>query len=170
MRSAETSVMSAVARETFPDWPEEQMSDAISRLDTSDPIIGARIMGTAFPDRSNEYYCRGMGDVGKGILKDTPGFQRKKGASSSRQSSEMQEMRSQMDTVKQAATTVYEITNANNAALADWMTSYLEASSQGLPPPPRPVPIPMPEWPEPSQQQPSRSPDIDLDNVDFTID
>ncbi len=60
MRSAETSVMSAVARETFPDWPEEQMSDAISRLDTSDPIIGARIMATAFPDRSNDYYCRGM--------------------------------------------------------------------------------------------------------------
>lgn len=51
MRAAEETVMSAVAKETFPDTPEEQMSEAISKLDTSDPFIGAMIMGTAFPER-----------------------------------------------------------------------------------------------------------------------
>ena len=48
MREASDEVMSALVRETWPDTQEEEMSEGMSRIDTSDPTIGERIMGTAF--------------------------------------------------------------------------------------------------------------------------
>ena len=87
MREATDEVMSTVVRETWPDTQEEEMSEAMSRIDTSDPTIGARIMGTAFPPRGNNFYCRGLGKRGEGVLKTTPGFQRKAASTSSRTTS-----------------------------------------------------------------------------------
>ena len=87
MREASDEVMSAIVRETWPDTQEEEMSEAMSRIDTSDPTIGARIMGTAFPPRGNNFYCRGLGKRGEGVLKTTPGFQRKAASTSSRTTS-----------------------------------------------------------------------------------
>ena len=66
MREASDEVMSALVRETWPDTQEEEMSEAMSRIDTSDLTIGARIMGTTFPPRANNFYCRGLGKKGKG--------------------------------------------------------------------------------------------------------
>ena len=83
MREASDEVMSALVRETWPDTQEEEMSEAMSRIDNSDPTIGARIMGTAFPPRGNNFYCRGLGKRGEGVLKTTPGFQRKATSTSS---------------------------------------------------------------------------------------
>ena len=83
MREASDEVMSALVRETWPNTQEEEMSEAMSRIDTSDPTIGARIMGTAFPPRGNNFYCRGLGKRGEGVLKTTPGFQRKATSTSS---------------------------------------------------------------------------------------
>ncbi|KAL6202742.1 hypothetical protein ACLB2K_026447 [Fragaria x ananassa] len=77
VREAEQEVMRGMVNDTWPGTAEEDMSEAMSRIDTSDPTVGARIMATAFAQRSNTYYCRGMGGAGKGILKMTPGFQRK---------------------------------------------------------------------------------------------
>jgi len=83
VREASDEVMSTLVRETWPDTQEEEMSEAMSRIDTSDPTIGARIMGTAFPPRGNNFYCRGLGKRGEGVLKNTPGFQRKATSTSS---------------------------------------------------------------------------------------
>ena len=80
MREAEQEVIRGMVNDTWPGTAEDDMSEAMSRIDTSDPTVGARIMATAFTQRSNTYYCRGMGDAGKGILKTTPGFQRKTGS------------------------------------------------------------------------------------------
>ena len=77
MREAEQEVMRDMVNDTWPGTAEDDMSEAMSRIDTSDPTVGARIMATAFAQRSNSYYCRGLGGAGKGILKTTPGFQRK---------------------------------------------------------------------------------------------
>ena len=49
MRQASDEVMAAIVRETWPDTQEEDMSEAMSRIDSSDLSVGARIMGTAFP-------------------------------------------------------------------------------------------------------------------------
>ena len=87
MREASDEVMSTVVRETWPDTQEEEMSEAMSQIDTSDPTIGARIMGIAFPPRANNFYCRGLGKRGEGVLKTTPGFQRKAASTSSRTTS-----------------------------------------------------------------------------------
>lgn len=108
-----------------------------------------------------------MGDVGNGILKNTPGFQCKgSGASSSsnNQSTQIRQLRSELDGVKQVAATVYEINIANNEAMAQWMTEFVSADAQGLPLPPQPTPIPIPPIFQPSP------PDVDLDNVEFTAD
>ncbi|KAL6193993.1 hypothetical protein ACLB2K_035077 [Fragaria x ananassa] len=70
VREASDEVMSAIARETWLDTQDEEMSEAMSRIDTLDLTIGVRIMGTAFPPRANNFYCRGLGKKGKGVLKD----------------------------------------------------------------------------------------------------
>ena len=70
MREAEQEVMRGMVNDTWPGTAEDDMSEAMSRIDTSDPTVGARIMVTAFAQRSNTYYCRGMGDAGKGIHED----------------------------------------------------------------------------------------------------
>ena len=77
MREASDEVLSTLVREGWPDTQDSEMSEAMSRIDNSDPTIGARIMGTAFPPRENNFYCRGLGKKGEGVLKNTPGFQRK---------------------------------------------------------------------------------------------
>ena len=64
MREGSDEVMSAIVRETWPDTQHEEMSEAMSRIDTSDPTIGARFMGTAFLLRANNFYCRGLGKKG----------------------------------------------------------------------------------------------------------
>ncbi|KAL6199591.1 hypothetical protein ACLB2K_029375 [Fragaria x ananassa] len=89
----------------------------MSRIDTSDPTIGARIMDTAFPPRANNFYCRGLGKKGEGVLKTIPGFQRKAASTSSRTTStiirttqlesEVQRLREQ-----QAAQAAYNATQA----------------------------------------------------------
>ena len=160
------------------------MSEAMSRIDTSDPTVGARIMATAFAQRSNTYYCRGMGGAGKGILKTTPGFQRKGAAGASSSNSRLQDqfecLQSELEAQRAreseleaqraremaamaesyAASNaahmerVNEVTNANQAAMGQWMAAYIAAHAAGQPFPPMPTPIPLPQWPQPQQQPP----------------
>ena len=87
MREASDEVLSTLVREAWPDTQDSEMSKAMSRIDNSDPTIGARIMGIAFPPRENNFYCRGLGKRGEGVLKTTPGFQRKAASTSSRTTS-----------------------------------------------------------------------------------
>ena len=49
---------------------------------------------------------------------------------------------------------VNEVTNANQAAMGQWMTSCMSALAAGHPFPPMPTPIPLPQWPQPQQQPP----------------
>ena len=84
-------MMTQIVRETYPDISDADIPQAMSQIDQSDPQIPARIFGGTFysSERSsqssvNTYHCRGTGRAGDGILKSTPGFQ-KKGASSSSQ-------------------------------------------------------------------------------------
>ena len=132
-------------------------------------------MGDAvFAQRSNTYYCRGMGDAGKGILKTTPGFQRKGAAGASSSNSRLQDqfecLRSELEAQRAremavmaesyAASTaahmerLNEVTNANQAAMGQWMTACITAHAVGLDIPPMPTPIPLPQWPQPQQQPP----------------
>ncbi|KAL6133197.1 hypothetical protein ACLB2K_065434 [Fragaria x ananassa] len=91
VREAEQEVMRGMVNDTWPGTADDDMSEAMSRIDTSDHTIGARIMATAFAQRSNTYFCRGMGDAGKGILKTMPGFQRKGAAGASSSNSRLQD-------------------------------------------------------------------------------
>ena len=98
MREASDEVLSTLVREAWPDTQDSEMSEAMSRIDNSDPTIGARIMGIAFPPRENNFYCRGLGKRGEGVLKTTPGFQRKAALTNSRTTqleSEVQRLREQ---------------------------------------------------------------------------
>ena len=116
MRQASDEVMAAIVRETWPDTQEEDMSEAMSRIDSSDLSVGARIMGTTFPPRGNNFYCRGLGKKGEGVLKTTPGFQKKGASTSSRTTqleAEVQMLREQQATqaaytaAREAAQTAY---------------------------------------------------------------
>ena len=176
--------MRGMVNDTWPGTVEDDMSEAMSRIDTSDPTVGARIMATAFTQRSNTYYCRGMGDAGKGILKTTPGFQRKGAAGASSSNSQTTRLQDQFASLQSeleaqrareseleaqraremaamaesyAASTaahmerVNEVTNANQAAMGQWMTACIAAHAAGLDIPPMPTPIPLPQWPQPPQ-------------------
>ena len=201
MREAEQEVMRGMVNDTWPGTAEDDMSEAMSKIDTSDPNVGARIMATAFAQRSNTYYCRGMGDAGKGILKTTPGFQRKgaAGASSSNSrlhdqfeclQSELEAQRARESELEAqraremaamaesyAASNaahmerVNEVTNANQAAMGQWMTACIAAHAAGLDIPPMPTPIPLPQWPQPPQpdQPPPQDPPNGNDELDFEI-
>lgn len=172
MREAEQEVIRGMVNDTWPGTAEDDMSEAMSRIDTSDPTVGARIMATAFAQRSNTYYCRGMGDAGKGILKTTPGFQRKgaAGASSSNSQttrlqdqveclqSELEAQRAREMAVAAHMERVNEVTNANQAAMGQWMTACIAAHAAGLDFPPMPTPIPLPQWPHPQWPQPQQQP------------
>ena len=187
MRQASDEVMAAIVRETWPDTQEEDMSEAMSRIDSSDLSVGARIMGTAFPPRGNNFYCRGLGKKGEGVLKTTPGFQ-KKGASTSSRTTQL-EAEVQMLLEQQAAQAAYtaareaaqeaytaalqEYTIASHAAqqtqqqqMYQYMQDFIAAQQQGLPLPPMPPPIVLPQPPQPPQQ-PHPGADIDLDDIDF---
>ncbi len=178
MREASDEVMSAIVRETWPDTQEEEMSEAMSRIDTSDPTIGARIMGTAFPPRANNFYCRGLGKRGEGVLKTTPGFQRKAASTSSRTTStitkttqlesEVQRLREQQAAqaaynAAQAAyvAEIHAIQQAQQQQMFQYMQEFTAAQIHGLSPPPMPLPQP----PQPPQQPPEA--DINLDDLDF---
>lgn len=192
MREAEQEVMRGMVNDTWPGTAEDDMSEAMSRIDTSDPTVGARIMATAFAQRSNTYYCRGMGDAGKGILKTTPGFQRKGAAGASSSNSRLQDqfesLQSELEAQRAremaamaesyAASTaahmerVNEVTNANQAAMGQWMTACIAAHAAGQPFPPMPTPIPLPQWPQPQQQppQPDQPPPQDPPNGNDELD
>lgn len=181
MREAEQEVIRGMVNDTWPGTAEDDMSEAMSRIDTSDPTVGARIMATAFAQRSNTYYCRGMGDAGKGILKTTPGFQRKGAAGASSSNSQTTRLQDQFASLQSeleaqraremaamaesyAASTaahmerVNEVTNANQAAMGQWMTACMSALAAGQPFPPMPTPIPLPQWPHPQWPQPQQQP------------
>ena len=181
MREAEQEVMRGMVNDTWPGTAEDDMSEAMSRIDTSDPTVGARIMATAFAQRSNTYYCRGMGGAGKGILKTTPGFQRKGAAGASSSNSQTTRLQDQFECLQSgleaqraremaamaesyAASNaahmerVNEVTNANQAAMGQWMTACIAAHAAGLDFPPMPTPIPLPQWPHPQWPQPQQQP------------
>lgn len=195
MREAEQEVIRGMVNDTWPGTAEDDMSEAMSRIDTSDPTVGARIMATAFAQRSNTYYCRGMGDAGKGILKTTPGFQRKGAAGASSSNSQTTRLQDQFASLQSeleaqraremaamaesyAASNaahmerVNEVTNANQAAMGQWMTACMSALAAGQPFPPMPTPIPLPQWPQPQQQppQPDQPPPQDPPNGNDEID
>lgn len=195
MREAEQEVMRGMVNDTWPGTAEDDMSEAMSRIDTSDPTVGARIMATAFAQRSNTYYCRGMGDAGKGILKTTPGFQRKGAAGASSSNSQTTRLQDQFASLQSeleaqraremaamaesyAASNaahmerVNEVTNANQAAMGQWMTACMSALAAGQPFPPMPTPIPLPQWPQPQQQppQPDQPPPQDPPNGNDELD
>ena len=180
MREAEQEVMRGMVNDAWPGTAEDDMSEAMSRIDTSDPTVGARIMATAFAQRSNTYYCRGMGDAGKGILKTTPGFQRKGAAGASSSNSrlhdqfeclqfELEAQRAREMAVAAHMERVNEVTNANQAAMGQWMTACIAAHAVGLDIPPMPTPIPLPQWPQPPQpdQPPPQDPPNGNDELDF---
>ena len=201
MREAEQEVMRGMVNDTWPGTAEDDMSEAMSRIDTSDPTVGARIMATAFAQRSNTYYCRGMGDAGKGILKTTPGFQRKGAAGASSSNSRLQDQFESLQSELEAQRAreseleaqraremaamaesyaasnaahmerVNEVTNANQAAMGQWMTACIAAHAAGLDIPPMPTPIPLPQWPQPPQpdQPPPQDPPNGNDELDFEI-
>lgn len=195
MREAEQEVIRGMVNDTWPGTAEDDMSEAMSRIDTSDPTVGARIMATAFAQRSNTYYCRGMGDAGKGILKTTPGFQRKGAAGASSSNSQTTRLQDQFASLQSeleaqraremaamaesyAASNaahmerVNEVTNANQAAMGQWMTACIAAHAAGQPFPPMPTPIPLPQWPQPQQQppQPDQPPPQDPPNGNDELD
>lgn len=195
MREAEQEVIRGMVNDTWPGTAEDDMSEAMSRIDTSDPTVGARIMATAFAQRSNTYYCRGMGDAGKGILKTTPGFQRKGAAGASSSNSQTTRLQDQFASLQSeleaqraremaamaesyAASNaahmerVNEVTNANQAAMGQWMTACMSALAAGQPFPPMPTPIPLPQWPQPQQQppQPDQPPPQDPPNGNDELD
>ncbi|KAL6199817.1 hypothetical protein ACLB2K_029599 [Fragaria x ananassa] len=66
---------------------------------------------------------------------------------------------------------VNEVTNANQAAMGQWMTACIAAHAAGLDIPPMPTPIPLPQWPQPPQpDQPSpQDPPNENDELDFEI-
>lgn len=183
MSQAADTVMTQIVRETHPDISDADLPEAISQIDMSDPRIGARIFGTAFDvssESSNTFHCRGMGRVGDGILKTTPGFQ-KKGASSSSQvaqlSSQLQQTTSQLQRMAEENArmrqyqremaewnqAVLDVQTQNNAIQVQWMQDFSMALAQGLPAPPVPTPIRAPERPTPpdvrqQQQQDGEDP------------
>ena len=176
--------MRGMVNDTWPGTAEDDMSEAMSRIDTSDPTVGARIMATAFAQRSNTYYCRGMGDAEKGILKTTLEFLRKGAAGASSSNSRLQDQFESLQSELEAQRAreseleaqraremaamaesyaasnaahmerVNEVTNANQAAMGQWMTACIAAHAAGLAIPPMPTPIPLPQWPQPQQQPP----------------
>ena len=84
LETTRDQVMRDVVRETQSGISEDEMPTAMTQIDQTDPHLNARIFGTAFNTRTNHHWCRGIRDTGVGILKTTPGFQ-KKGVGSSSQ-------------------------------------------------------------------------------------
>lgn len=185
MVQAADTVLTQIARETHPGISDADLPEAISQIDQSDPRVGARIFGTAFEVSSegstrsvNTFHCRGMGRAGDGILKTTPGFQ-KKGASSSSQVSQlssrlerlaeenarMRQHQVAMEEYQRALADwqqeVIDVQSQNNALQTQWMMDLGAALSQRLPTPSAPTLIPAPERPRPPpapQQQDAEDP------------
>ena len=196
MREATDEVMSTVVREAWPDTQDEDMSEAMSQIDTSDLTIGSRIMGTAFPPRGNNFYCRGLGKRGEGVLKNTPGFQRKATSTgtsttstinrTTQLESEVQRLREQQAAqAAQAASQAAYIASqaAFNAAQAAYvaeihaiqqaqqqqMFQYMQefTAAQIHGLPPPPMPLPQPPQTPPQPPQQPPEADINLDDLDF---
>ncbi|KAL6137027.1 hypothetical protein ACLB2K_062322 [Fragaria x ananassa] len=121
-------------------------------------------MGTAFPPRGNNFYCRGLGKKGEGVLKTTPGFQRKAASTSSRTTqleSEVERLREQQtaQAAAHAAQTaytaaIYATQQAQQQQMFQYLQEFTAAQLQGLRAPPMPTPIPLPQPSEPPPQQP----------------
>jgi hypothetical protein len=184
-------VMTQIVRETYPGILDADIPQAMTQIDQSDPRIPARIFGGAFygseltsESSVNTYHCRGTGRAGDGILKDTPGFQ-KKGASTSSQVAhlssqleqttfrlqrmaermhqyerDMAEYHRAMGEWEQAVADVHD---RNAAAQRQWIRDFMQASAQGLPPPPEPEAERQPQRPtppvRPQQQDPQQEGD-----------
>ena len=167
--------MAEIVRETHPGISDADIPEAMSQIDQSDPRIGARIFGGVFytgeeSSSSNTHHCRGMGRAGEGILKSTPGFQ-KKGASTSSQvahlhsrleqtttqlerlAEENERMRQHQREMEAWHQAVLEVQTQNQYMQNQWLTDFSTALAAGLPTPPVPIPRRLPERPTPPDQQ-----------------
>ena len=174
-------MMTQIVRETQPDIADADIPSAISQIDQSDPRIPARIFGGVFhgseSTSSNTYHCRGTGRAGDGILRTTPGFQ-KKGASTSSQvahlSSRLEQTTTQLQRIAEENArmrqyqrqqeeyhralvewqqAVADVQDRNNAIQRQWFRDFMMAQAQGLPAPPEPIPEQQPQRPTPPVQQ-----------------
>lgn len=173
-QSADT-VMTQIVRETYPDISDADIPQAMTQIDQSDPRIPARIFGGVFygSERSSEssvntYHCRGTGRAGDGILKSTPGFE-KKGASTSSQvahltfhmqrlAEENARMRQYQSALVDWQQAVADVQHRNNARQRQWFRDFMTAQAQGLPAPPEPEDEPQPPRPTPPVQQQQEDP------------
>ena len=120
MRQSADTVLTQLVREAHPDISDANIPEAITQIDMSQRHIGARIFGGAFfESSSNSYHCRGMGFVGDGILKTTPGFQ-KKGGSSSSQVAQLQSRVEQMAVENARLTAGYARMLQHQREMAAW--------------------------------------------------
>ena len=180
MVQAADTVMTQIARDTHPGISDADLPAAISQIDVSDPRIGAQIFGTAFygseSSSSNTYHCRGMGRAGDGILKKTPGFEKKRGSTSSQVAELHAQVRRleeeaasrrlyqrRMEAYQRAMTAYWramavwqqacgDVQTRNNAMQMQWFQDFLMAQSQGLPTPPQPIYEAQPEMPTPPEE------------------
>ena len=53
------------------------MAEAMTQVDQTDPLLAAKMFESAYPDRTNDYYCPGMGDSGIGKLMTVKSSQKK---------------------------------------------------------------------------------------------
>ena len=70
VREASDEVMSAIVRETWPDTQEEEMSEAMSRIDTSDLRVGATDNGYSLPTARKQLLLPGSRKEGPGGPED----------------------------------------------------------------------------------------------------
>ena len=181
MIQAADTVMTQIARDKHPGISDADLPGAISQIDVSDPRIGAQIVGTAFrrddsSQSSNNYHCRGMGRAGDGILKSTPGFEKKRGSTSSQVAELHAQVRRleeeaasrrlyqrRMEAYQRAMTAYHralaewqracnDVQMRNSAAQYQWLQDFLMAQAQGLPLPPQPIAEAQPEMPTPPEE------------------
>ena len=172
--------MTQIVRETYPDISDADIPQAMTQIDQSDPHIPARIFGGVFysSERSSEssvntFHCRGTGRAGDGILKSTPGFQ-KKGASTSTQvaqlSSRLEQTTFQLHRMAERMgqyqldmaeyhramgewqQAIADVQDRNAAAQRQWFRDFMMAQAQGLPAPSEPEAEPQPQRPTPPVQ------------------
>lgn len=149
-------MLTQIVREEWPDTQDEDLPEALSQIDQSDPTVGARIMAHVFPPGRNNYYCRGLGQGGDGVFKNTPGFARKSTSSRAAQlqeqlqaereererqamlhQAEREETRAQLE-ANQRQMEQMVAQQAQMASLLQSMQATLQAQGLVVPPPPPP--------------------------------